>query len=40
MSPLRRRVIEDMTFGDVRRDQLHLSTNGAGVPTINQAVAK
>jgi hypothetical protein len=33
-------MIEDMTFGDVRPDQLHLLTSGAGVPTINQAVAK
>jgi site-specific recombinase XerD len=70
MSPLRRRMIEDMTirklaaktqydyikrvksfaaflgrspgtasFEDLRRYQLHLSTSGVGVPTINQTVA-
>src|SRR6476619_6680223 len=68
MSPLRRRMIEDMTirkfapktqhdyvqrvknfaaflgrspdtasFEDVRRYQLHLTTSGVGVPTLNQA---
>ena len=70
MSPLRRRMIEDMTirkfapktqhdyvhriknfaaflgrspdtasFEDVRRYQLHLASQGAGVPTLNQSVA-
>jgi integrase/recombinase XerD len=70
MSPLRRRMIEDMTirkfapktqhdyvqrvknfaaflgrspdtasFEDVRRYQLHLTTSGVGVPTLNQAVS-
>src|SRR6266853_1701740 len=70
MSPLRRRMIEDMTirkfapktqhdylqrvknfavflgrspdtasFEDVRRYQLHLTTSGVGVPTLNQSVA-
>ena len=70
MSPLRRRMIEDMTirkfapktqhdymprvknfaaflgrspdtasFEDVRRYQLHLTTSGVGVPTINQTVS-
>ena len=70
MSPLRRRMIEDMTirkfapktqhdyvqrvknfavflgrspetasFEDVRRYQLHLASNGVGVPTINQTVS-
>ena len=70
MSPLRRRMIEDMTvrklasktqrdyvqrvkhftaflgrspdtasFEDVRRYQLHLAANGAGVPTLNQSTA-
>jgi site-specific recombinase XerD len=70
MSPLRRRMIEDMTirkfapktqhdyvqriknftaflgrspdtasFEDVRRYQLHLTTQGVGVPTLNQTVA-
>jgi hypothetical protein len=70
MSPLRRRMIEDMTirklalktqhdyvqrvknfaaflgrspdtasFDDVRRYQLHLTTSGVGVPTLNQSVA-
>jgi integrase/recombinase XerD len=70
MSPLRRRMIEDMTirkfapktqhdyvqriknftaflgrspdtasFEDVRRYQLHLTTEGVGVPTLNQTVA-
>jgi integrase/recombinase XerD len=69
-SPLRRRMIEDMTirkfapktqndyvqrvksfaaflgrspdtasFEDVRRYQLHLAANGAGVPTLNQSVS-
>src|SRR5881628_3572462 len=69
-SPLRRRMIEDMTirkfapktqhdyvqrvknfavflgrspdtasFEDVRRYQLHLASNGVGVPTINQTVS-
>ena len=68
MSPLRRRMIEDMTirkfapktqhdyvqrvknfaaflgrspdtasFEDVRRYQLHLTTSGVGVPTLNQS---
>ena len=70
MSPLRRRMIEDMTirkfapktqhdyvqrvknfaaflgrspdtasFEDVRRYQLHLTTSGVGVPTVNQTVS-
>jgi integrase/recombinase XerD len=70
MSPLRRRMIEDMTirkfapktqhdyvqrvknfaaflgrspdtasFEDVRRYQLHLTTTGVGVPTVNQTVS-
>jgi integrase/recombinase XerD len=70
MSPLRRRMIEDMTirnlsprtqegyirtmksfaaflgrspdtasFEDVRRFQLHLATNGIGVPTLNHTVS-
>ena len=70
MSPLRRRMIEDMTirkfapktqhdyvqrvknfaaflgrspdtasFEDVRRFQLHLTSSGVGVPTINQTVS-
>ena len=70
MSPLRRRMIEDMairkfapktqhdylqrvknfaaflgrspdtaSFEDVRRYQLHLTTSGVGVPTLNQAVS-
>jgi site-specific recombinase XerD len=70
MSPLRRRMIEDMTirkfapktqhdylqrvknfaaflgrspdtasFEDVRRYQLHLTTSGVGVPSLNQAVS-
>src|SRR4051812_12172104 len=70
VSPLRRRMIEDMTirkfapktqhdyvqriknftaflgrspdtasFEDVRRYQLHLTTQGVGVPTLNQTVA-
>ena len=70
ISPLRRRMIEDMTirkfapktqhdyvqrvknfaaflgrspdtasFEDVRRYQLHLTTSGVGVPTLNQAVS-
>jgi integrase/recombinase XerD len=70
MSPLRRRMIEDMTIRkfapktqhdylqrvknfttylgrsperasseDVRRYQLHLTTNGVGVPTVNQTVS-
>jgi integrase/recombinase XerD len=70
MSPLRRRMIEDMTirkfapktqhdyvqrvknfaaflgrspdtasFEDVRRYQLHLTTNGVGVPTVNLTVS-
>jgi integrase/recombinase XerD len=70
MSPLRRRMIEDMTirkfapktqhdyvqriknfaaflgrspdtasFEDVRRYQLHLTTSGIGVPTLNQTIS-
>src|SRR5882762_3513764 len=48
MSPLRRRMIEDMTVRKlasktqrdyVRRYQLHLAANGAGVPTLNQSTA-